>query len=259
MKVYELMERLNVLAPFDSAFEWDNVGLLVGHTKADVSSIYVTLDVTADVIAEAARAKCDLIISHHPMIFKPVNKVIADDVTGSRIIEMVASGLNYIAMHTNFDAHVMGRIVSERIGFNEYKVLDVMEDSRIPTGIGTVSDLKEPIELSVLASHVRESLLLPFTTFFGNKDAMIKRAAIVPGSGKSEIQKAIDAGADVLITGDISHHEGIDAVEAGLNIIDAGHFGLEYIFVEYMEKYIRDSLPGIKVYSQKTVFPRSLA
>lgn len=260
MKVQELLERLNILAPFSSALEWDNVGLLLGYTGADVKKIYVALDISDEVIANAARNKCDLIISHHPMIFKPINKVVSDDVTGSRIIEMIACGMNYIAMHTNFDVHVMGRIVSERIGFNRFSVLDETETGgRVPLGIGTVCELQEPIELAVLASHVRESFPLPFTTFFGDEDAIIKRAAVVPGSGKSEIKAAIEAKADVLITGDISHHEGIDAVAAGLNIIDAGHYGLEHIFVEYMEKYIRESMPGIEVVAEKKVFPRRLA
>ena len=90
---------------------------------------------------------------------------------------------------------------------------------------------------------------------FGNRKQLLKKAAVSPGSGKSEIENAISHRADVLITGDIDHHDGIDAVARGLCIIDAGHYGLEHIFVRYMEEYLRKRCAGVTITAERIAFP----
>ena len=258
MKVYEFLNKMDELAPFSSAYDWDNVGLIVGNKDCDVNRVYIALDISDHVITEAARHKCDLILTHHPMIFKPVKTITVDHSVGRYITQLIASGLDCVAMHTNFDVHVMGSIVAERIGFDRYSVLDITEDGKIPLGIGTISDLLEPISLLELAGYVRDAFPLPFVNYYGDPDTVINRVAVVPGSGKSEIRTAIEAGANCLITGDISHHEGLDALGEGLSIIDAGHYGLEHMFVEYMAKYIKKNLPNLTTFTEKTEFPRRI-
>lgn len=239
MNIKEFVGKMNELSPFFSAYEWDNVGLLVGDYDDEIKGIYIALDISDKTIESAKNTGCNLILTHHPMIFKPLSRVVESDMNGKRVRNLIKNDINYIAMHTNFDVHIMFRLVAERLGFSDIEVLDITEEEDgIPLGIGSVSNLENPVSLGALCNSVKEKMDLPFVTYYGDENAMVKRVAVVPGSGKSEIKTAISKGADVLITGDITHHEGIDAVGSGLFIIDAGHDGLENAFVSYMKDYI---------------------
>lgn len=239
MKVRDFIEKMNEFCPFDSAYSWDNVGLLVGDCDSDIKGIYIALDVSDEVIEHALEKNCNLILTHHPMIFKPVPRVVNSDMNGRRIISMIKNNMSYVAMHTNFDVYIMWKIVAEKLGFSDYKVLDITgEDGEEPIGIGSISLLKNPLSIEELAILIKEKMGLPFVTYYGDKKKVVSTVAVVPGSGKSEINTAILMGAEVLITGDITHHEGIDAEGSGLSIIDAGHDGLERIFINYMRDYL---------------------
>lgn len=248
MKVKEFVLKMNELCPFYSAYDWDNVGLLVGNTESEIKGIYIALDISDKVIDSAKESGCNLILTHHPMIFKPINRVVNTDMNGKRIMNLIKNDINYIAMHTNYDVHIMWKLVAERLGFLDAKVLDITEEENgVAVGIGSVCELEKPLSLRALCSEVKEKMDLPFVTYYGEENAPVKRIAVVPGSGKSEIKTALLKGADVLITGDITHHEGIDAKESGLNIIDAGHDGLENAFIYHMRDYIISNFQDIIV------------
>jgi putative NIF3 family GTP cyclohydrolase 1 type 2 len=106
------------------------------------------------------------------------------------------------------------------------------------------------MSLRECAEYIKQKFHIPSVRVFGDLDATLEKAAISPGSGKSMIGAALESGAEVLITGDIGHHEGIDAVAQGLMIIDAGHFGIEQIFVSYMKEYIKREIPGLQVFTE---------
>ena len=113
----------------------------------------------------------------------------------------------------------------------------------------------EPMTLEHLVCFVKAAFSIEKVKVFGEANKRLKRAAVSPGSGKSEIRHAIAKGADVLITGDIDHHDGIDAAACGLCIIDAGHYGLEHIFINYMEDYLRRCCEDVEIISQDIMFP----
>ena len=190
MKCYEIMECLEEVSPKSFAESWDNVGLLCGREEKEVSSIYIALDATKEVIGEAKAVGADMLLTHHPMIFKPLKRVSGSHFIGEKILT-----------------------------------------------------------LAECAAYVKNRCHIEQVKVFGMPAETIVMAAVCPGSGKSCIEDAVRLGADVLITGDIDHHEGIDSVEQGLAIIDAGHYGLEKIFVSYMEEYCRRKLTGVKVYT----------
>lgn len=258
MTVNDVLEKFNELAPFDSALSWDNVGLLVGKRNAIVKKVYVTLDVSEHALDEAIHLGCDLIVTHHPMIFKSLPRICDDDFLGRYVLRMVESNINYIAMHTNFDVHVMGALVAKRLKLSDAEVFEVTAVDEKEFGIGTISNLETPISLKQLAENVKELFDLPHLTYYGRDDAIIKRVAVVPGSGKDEVGLAIKRKADVLISGDITHHTGIDALSAGLCVINAGHYGLEHIFTEYMNNYIKTTFNINEVYSENTEFPEKM-
>lgn len=260
MKCYEIMEHLEEVSSKSFAESWDNVGLLCGREEKEVSSLYIALDATREVIEEAKKAGADMLLTHHPMIFKPIKQVSGSHFIGDKILTLAESGMCYYAMHTNFDVMGMADAVAEQLRLEERKVLSVTyEDELSKEGIGRVGALPMPMTLAECAEYVKERCDIGQVKVYGMPAETIVMAAVCPGSGKSSIEDAIRAGADVLITGDIDHHEGIDSVEQGLAIIDAGHYGLEKIFVPYMEEYCRRKLTGVEIFTAPVKEPFWLA
>lgn len=239
----EIMSTLEKLSPVDYACSWDNVGLLVGDPKWEVTKVVVALDATKKAIDYALKEGAGLLITHHPMIFSSIKRVHEDDLTGSKILTLAANRIGCYAMHTNFDIKGgMADLASERICLINPSPLEVttVKDDQVE-GIGRIGTFKNPMTLEACANLIKDKFQLPSVTVFGDLKTEIHVGAICPGSGKSTIMEAVQKGAQVLITGDIGHHEGLDAVEMGLNIIDAGHYGLEYIFIEFIKDYLKDN------------------
>ncbi|MCR5546484.1 MAG: Nif3-like dinuclear metal center hexameric protein [Lachnospiraceae bacterium] len=243
MVVSELVELLEEIAPSKDALEWDNVGLLVGDRDWKVTKVYIALDATDEVIDHAIEKGADMIITHHPLIFSKMNRVVANDFIGRRVIKLIEHHIAYYAMHTNFDIHGMGELAEKRLGLSHTIALDPCEidgEVDVNTGIGRLGSLlDETVTLKEYALRVKEAFRLPYVQVFGDENQVIGTVAISPGSGKSEIDQAIRFGADVLVTGDIDHHSGIDAVARNLSIIDAGHYGIEHIFIEHIAMYLK--------------------
>lgn len=276
MKCSEVIKVLEGLSPQEYACEWDNVGLLCGSADKEVTSIYIALDATDEVIKEAAAVGADMLLTHHPLIFNGLKRVTADDFTGRRIMSLIQSDMAYYAMHTNFDVCVMADLAAIRLGLVNTTVL---EETGIrggkPCGIGVVGEVLtntdaagevpergnaveerlSGISLAVCAEEVKKRFDIEYVKVFGNPNTMVRRIALCPGSGSSVIGKAIALGADVLITGDIDHHDGIDAVANGLCVIDAGHYGLEHIFVPYMADYCKEHMAGLTIYQREHMLP----
>jgi dinuclear metal center YbgI/SA1388 family protein len=197
-----------------------------------------------------------MLLTHHPLIFSPQNRITAEDFTGKRIIKLIANDICCYASHTNFDVLGMGVEAAERLALEERSVLEItFEDELSQEGIGRVGILPECMTLRECASYVKETFDLDTVKVFGEEDRKVRKAAVVPGAGKDYIRQAVRAGADVYITGDIGHHDGIDALEQGLTIIDAGHFGVEQIFVPYMKEFLSRELPSLHLLSARQQEP----
>ena len=251
-----ICESLEELSPKRFALSFDNVGLLVGRYDKDVKTIYIALDATDEVIDAAIECEADMLITHHPMIFSAIKSVRADDFIGRRILKLAKYDISYYAMHTNFDVMGMADAAADEIDLIERDVLQVTYEDEIGAeGIGRIGRLREEMSLIELCDFVKERFMLDTVKVFGDPDRLCNICAISPGSGKSMIKYAIEKGADVIITGDIDHHEGIDSVAQELCVIDAGHFGIEKIFVPYMEEFIRREMPEIKVYTHEMTSP----
>lgn len=248
MKIAELLEKIEKKIPKELALPWDNVGLLVGDGAGEVTKVYIALDATDEVVEHAIKAKAELLLTHHPLIFSGIKNVTADDFIGRRIIRLLSHNISCYAMHTNFDVQVMGLLAGEMLGLSDVDVLDVTDESEgKQKGIGCVATLPEEATLIGIAKQCKKAFGMSQVKIFGAADTKIKRVAISPGAGKSEVATALLSGADVLLTGDIDHHTGIDAVAQGLQIIDAGHYGIEHIYITYMEKRIKELAPELAV------------
>ncbi len=200
-------------------------------------------------------------MTHHPLIFSGMKSVVGSDFIGARVLELSQNNINYYAMHTNFDVAVMCKLAAEPYGFEEFMPLEttqIVADDRgfgDAYGIGAIGDLEEPQTLGELAQFTKEAFGLSSVKLFGDADMECECIAIVPGSGKSYVDIAVESGADVLITGDIDHHAGIDAVAQGMAIIDAGHYGIEHIYIEYMRQMLAELAPELEVGTEKKKEP----
>lgn len=234
------------------ALSWDNVGLLAGRDDKEVAKIYVALDATDEVVDQAIAAGADMLVTHHPLIFSGMKRVNNQDFIGRRLLKLIQHDISYYAMHTNYDVMGMADLAAGYLKLENCQVLDVTgeNESGEPEGIGRVGEIAPDAKGMLLKEYceeVKKAFSLETVKVFGDLEQEIHRVAICPGSGKSDIDQAIAAGADVYVTGDIGHHEGIDAVARGLNIIDAGHYGVEHIFIGDMGNYLREHVAGAEV------------
>ena len=250
----DIMKVIETTYPKHAALEWDNVGLLVGRMDKEVNSIYVALDATNEVIKDAISCKADMLITHHPLLFSPLKTITDEDYIGSRVVKLLQHDISYYAMHTNYDVLGMAELSGAILGLNDRKVLEVTDDET-QEGIGRVGMLKSEMSLQECCELVKERFHLDTVKVFGNLNEKIQRVAISPGSGKHMSEFALAEGAQVLVTGDIDHHEGLDAVEKGLFIIDAGHYGLEHIFIEDVAEFMKEKICGVGVVTAKKTNP----
>ena len=240
-QIYEEMQRI---APLALAESWDNPGLLV-DCGGEVSRVLVTLDITPEVVEEAARKGCGLIVSHHPVIFSPLKKLSGQDVA----FQLVKSGISAICMHTNLDAAEGG--VNEVLA----GIFGMREMEAFAEGCGRVGSI-EPVTVPELAKKAQKELASrcnqPFNgpavqVKFADTGKTVRRLAVISGAGGSLFEDAIARGADCLLTGEANHHHAIDAKRLGLSLIAAGHYATEFPVTAAVAEKLRTAFPELEV------------
>ena len=247
LKVKDIIGNLEKKYPKVNAENWDNVGLIVGKLNQEVRKVQLSLDATDKAIENAIKNSADLIITHHPMIFKPVKTITTMDNLGRKIIKLIENNKSLYAMHTNLDSSKNGLndYILNLLGVENSKVIDVNEfDSEV--GIGRLYTLSKEMSIDEYATFVKNSLKIKNIRIISeNREKIIKKIALINGSGMSYWRKVKSLGADLFITGDIGYHDALDAKEAGINVFDIGHFESENCFVELLRKDIEGM--GIEV------------
>lgn len=248
--VSEIYNIIDKIAPFEKRFEYDNVGILVGDPSATVTRIAVCLDITRDVVKRAIENDCDLIVSHHPVIFDKLSSVTSESV----VYMLVKNGISAICAHTNLDcatggvndrlASALGLSDVEKIA--DYKAPNEPEMARI----GTIKST-EPIEF---AKFVKEQLDAPdVRVWAGSKD--IQKVCVYGGAGHDFILQAKASGADAIVTSEIKHHEWLLARDLDITVIDAGHFSTENVIVRPLAFLLKDKREcDVKIISQKAPY-----
>ncbi len=248
------MQVIEATYPRHKALEWDNVGLLVGRQDKDVQKVYVALDMTDAVIEEAIEKDIDLIVTHHPMVFSPIKQVTDADLVGRRILKLIQHDICYYAMHTNYDVVSMADLSSVILGLKDTSVLEVT-NAEGTEGIGRVGTLEHPMTILECCELVKEKFTLDTVKVYGDLNQVVECVAISPGSGKHMSELALEKGANVFVTAEIDHHEGIDSNAEGLAIIDAGHYGLEHIFIQDMVEFLEKYITNIEVIGAQVEHP----
>ena len=239
MKCKEIIESLEQKYAPDFAESWDNVGLLVGDKEKEVHKIFLALDVTDESLEMAIKEQADMIITHHPLIFSAMKKVTTDNFIGRRIIKMIQHDISYYAMHTNFDILGMADLSADFLNLKDREILEVTySDANRTEGLGRVGNLAQKMSLEKCADFVKTQLKLPSVTVYGDLE-----------------KEVLKHQADVYVTGDADYHFAIDAVAQDVCIIDAGHYGTEYIFMDYMEKELQALEGELEIKKMQVIHP----
>lgn len=258
----DLIKILERYAPPFLAESWDNPGMQTGDFNQDIKSIMIALDASEQVIGQAAEVGADLLITHHPLLFRPVKKITEEDFIGKRIRKLIRNNISLYAMHTNCDIAKMADYSADMLELTDTEPLGdeaKSDNAEKKMGIGKVGRLKEELSFEMLCSKVKKGFNLDYIQASGERDAVIKRVAVCPGAGHDYVEDALRKNAQVLITGDLGYHTVMDARAKGLYLIDAGHFGTE----KFMKQQLRDELvqdegikgEGIKVWLAKEESP----
>ena len=241
----EIIHILEKQSPPEYALSWDNVGLLVGRKDREVHKLLLAVDASVEVVDYAIQQQFDMIVTHHPMIFGKIDRVNDETPLGRKILALAEHGICCYAMHTNFDTRGgMAKLAAEQLSLQNTEVLEETMDGE---GIGQIGFLPTSMTAEELTALVKEKFDLKNVILYGNEENKIEKVAICPGSGKSVISISADKGAKCLITGDIGHHEGMDACELGICVIDASHYGLEKIFLNFMYEYLQGYCMDVEI------------
>ena len=278
-----ITEKLEQLAPKAAACDWDNPGLLVGRSDREVSRIYVALDASCAVVDAAIDAGCDLIVTHHPIIFRGVKSINDQSALGLKLLDLIQNDVSVFSMHTNFDSCPggMADIVCAALGLRKTGLMEptgflpkdtqngaaeglqlrVVETERDVNpdayGIGFTAELPELLSAAELAARVKACFGLPFVQYY-DAGMPIRRIACCPGSGRGELKEVLSLGVDAFLSGDMGHHEGLDLCEEGISLLDAGHYGLEHIFVHYIAEFLRTQFPEAEIIEEELHFPAQI-
>lgn len=249
MNVQDILDYVQTLAPAYMKCDWDNVGLLCGDREQPVHKILVALDPFYHVCREAADMGADLIVTHHPLIFRAPRSVTMDDPVGKSILLLAAHGISAINAHTNLDCAPGGvnDVLAERLGLADVRVLEPSgtDGQGRPYGLLRAGMVREQ-HLSHFLALVKERLGTP-TLRYADGGRSVHRVAVGGGACADAYGTALEAGCDTLVTADVKYNQFWDAHELGLNLIDAGHFYTENPVCSVLAEKIRAQFPEITV------------
>lgn len=248
-KIKDIIRIMEEFAPKTLKEDFDNVGLMVGDRNKEVKKILLALDCTLDVIKEAKEKSVDLIITHHPLIFRKPSSITTDTLTGKKIIELIKNDISLYSSHTNLDSAENGlnETIVNLLGYSTNELIEVNKMARNDNeGLGRIVRLEDFIKLEDLIEDIKEKLNVKSLKVVKGCEK-VKNIAIINGSGSDFFEKAYKKGADCIITGDTTYHYASDYKELGVSIIDTGHFSSEWIvFLQVMNK-LTDKLQDIEI------------
>lgn len=223
------------MAPVELAEPYDNVGLLAGHPNWSVERVLCALDLTPPVLREAEQIGAQLIVTHHPILFHARKNLREDDPEGALLCALVRSGRALIAAHTNFDAAQPGvnDCLAGELGLDAVRALE--HGMRVGSWSGT---------LEALAAHC-ERRLGAVVRRYGACGA-VERVAVMGGAGSEFWPLALAAGAQVYLTGEVRHHDALAAVQAGLAVLEAGHYHTERISVKGLRNGLQTRINALQ-------------
>jgi len=246
--VQDIYREFDRIFPFKLQDPFDNSGFLVGDPMKSVSEIFLTLDITNAACTDDRNSLADLVISHHPVIFDPIKSV----TSVSPVYHLISNGISAICAHTNLDIAKNGindyafELISQTVAFkHEKEVLEPIHSDG--QGYGWIAELGTPICTEDLAAKLKEIFKCPNLRYSSQGKETLKRISFVSGSGGGALKSAIDKDCDCLITGDIKHNLWLDAQNAGIMLLDCGHFHTENFYLPRLQTILAANFPFLKI------------
>lgn len=248
-KVSEICKVLFDAAPEYMKMDWDNVGLMCGRREAQVTRVLVALDATQRVLKEAKAAGCELVVSHHPMIFGGTQVVTDETPTGRSLLYAIENGISVISMHTNLDCAPGGvnDVLAQTLGLAEVSVMEPAGRDAQGREYGLIrTGTVEETSLADFAAFVKRKLGCEGLRY-ADGGRPVHMVAVGGGACGSELQSVMAHGCDTLVTADLRYHDFADAPYWGINLIDAGHFETENPVCTRLEAILTQAFPGLTV------------
>ena len=240
MTVRELYKKMVARLPDSLSEAWDNDGLMVcPDADAPVRRVLLSLDVTENVVDFAIENEFDLILSHHPLIFRPLSSVSEDTPVGRKVIKLIKSGIAVISFHTRAD-RVDGGVNDVLANFLELTEVEPLSED----GMGRVGYLEKPMTLSEFCARIKKHLGAPVLSVSDGGD-LVHKVALLGGEGKDYLGHALASEADTYLSGNLGYHTMEDAPELGINLIEAGHYYSEKLVLEFFEELLLLMDPAI--------------
>ena len=233
VKLNDILDFLCDFAPMEYAESYDNVGLLIGDKNKEIKKVLITLDVDEKVADDAESIGCELIISHHPLIFTPLKTITQDNSISKTVIKLIKNDISLISMHTNFDSVSSGLCDLFLDKIVTTKERTAIEGDEV-NGAGRVAELTDEKTLLDVINNVKKAFKLDNLKYIGDLDRKITKIAVCNGGGADFIYKAHELGAQVYISGDLKYHHARFAYENGISLIEVPHYNAEIIFCEYV-------------------------
>lgn len=225
MRIRDIVAYFETLYPENRKCHWDNDGILFcPDSDREVSSVLTCLDVTFPAIEKAVREGCQLIVSHHPLIFSPISRITEDTIVGQKLLLLMEAGISLLSLHTRFDGAVGGlnAAFASDIGILPIQEGGILEDEAYIGGFGKIPSKTSPEEF---AEFISAALNSPVKLYSAGLD--VQTVGYCCGSGKDLVMPCLEMGADAFVGGDIPYHVALSAVEEGMTVIDCGHHASE--------------------------------
>ena len=252
IKVKDIASTIEEFAPKHLQESYDNAGLQVGDPESKITAILLCLDVNEDVVKEAKSRECNLIVSHHPLIFKGIKSLTGETNTQRIIMDALKNGISVYSAHTNLDSTWDGvsHEIARRLSVKDIEILDPQTDNA-KAGLGVVGNIN-PLPKIEFLRKVKETFKVAALKYSAQSPSVVvRRVAVCGGAGASLISAAIKTKADILVTGDVKYH---DFTTYGNEIIiaDIGHYESELCSREILSRVIREKFPELPVYFSET-------
>ena len=251
--VEEIVESLQSFAPPQLAEDWDNVGLLVGSGDWSVANVMTCLTITPQTVAEAIAAQANLIVSHHPLPFRPLKSITPETTAGRMLLELIANRIAVYSPHTAFDSCQAGinQHLAIGLGLQQIEPLQPFDPEEPDLGAGRMGDTGG-ITLLELIERVKSFLDLQSVRIVGDDQQQVDKVGIACGSGGTFLETAIKRGCNCLVTGETSFHTCLEAEARQVGLVLPGHFASEQFALLSLADYLREQLAGIEVWASRT-------
>lgn len=240
MKAKNIIDIMNQWAKPELIDSWDNTGFQIGDENIDVNKILIALDLDRLILEKAIKEKYEMIITHHPIIFKPLNKITANNYNENLVIDLIKNNIVAYNAHSNLDLANNGvsHALSNKLKIFNTKSLKLINGEYGYGRIGEIHSLNKQELIHLVKCELKADKII----LYGNMDENVSKIAVCGGSGSDFIFDAYTHGAEVYITGDIKYHDAQLANELGIILIDAGHYNTEKVILPVIKEYLSNNL-----------------